>query len=103
MLLSLALQGIQVVQASQWDIVETDQDEAQTLEPVEGQEGVSEEICVSGHLHVLPRETPWAVPGSHLPSHRSCQVEDAPEALTHHLLPVLHISRWDVTRPRRLQ
>lgn len=50
----LALRGVQVVQASQWDIVKTDQDEAQTLEPVRGQEGVSEEICVSGDLHASP-------------------------------------------------
>lgn len=54
MLPSLALQGVQVVQASRWDIVEIDQDEAQTLEPVGGQQGVSEGICVSGDLHASP-------------------------------------------------
>lgn len=54
MLPSLALLGVQEVQASQWDIVEIDQDEAQTLEPVEGREGVSEGIGVSGDLHASP-------------------------------------------------
>lgn len=54
MLPSLPLQGVQVVQASEWDIVETDQDEAQALEPVGDQEGVSEGICVSGDLHASP-------------------------------------------------
>lgn len=54
MLPSLALQGVQEVQASHWDIVEIDQDEAQTLEPLKDREGISEGICVSGDLHASP-------------------------------------------------
>lgn len=50
----LALQGVQVVQAFQQDVVETDQSEAQTLESAGGQEGISEGICVSRDLHASP-------------------------------------------------
>lgn len=51
---------------------------------------------------VLPRETPWAAPGSCLPtSPARWRMHQWP--VTQHLLPVLHARRWDVTRPQRLQ
>lgn len=58
------------------------------------------ETCIPAP--VLPRETPWAAPGSRLPT-SPARWRMGQWPVTQHLLPVLHIRRWDVTRPPRLQ